>query len=114
MDPLIDHERIAALEELMKEPLGGLVDELAHSVDESIERARQALRVSDLDTTARAAHRGRNDALIVGAGSLERALAALEKAARDGESAAAEAAFQAVVDAWSMTRPELLAAAQAR
>jgi HPt (histidine-containing phosphotransfer) domain-containing protein len=114
MDPLVDHARITALEELMKEPVAALVDELAHSMDESIGRAQQALTDSDLDTAARAAHRGRNDALIVGAGPLERALAALETAARAGESAAAEAALGASVDAWSMTRPELLAAAQAR
>jgi HPt (histidine-containing phosphotransfer) domain-containing protein len=111
---LVDRERVVELEQLMKEPLAELVAELAQSMDESIERARAALGHGDLDTTARAAHRCRNDALIVGAGPLQQALGTLETAARASETPAAESALEAVVDAWSKTRPELLDIAQAR
>lgn len=114
MAELVDRERIAGLEQLMKEPLGELVAELAQSMDESVQRARVALAGADLDTTARAAHRCRNDALIVGAGPLQQALATLETAARAGEASAAHAALETVVDAWAKTRPELLAAAGPR
>jgi HPt (histidine-containing phosphotransfer) domain-containing protein len=114
MAELVDRERIAELEQLMKEPLAEIVAELAQSMDESIERAAAALAGGDLDTTARAAHRCRNDALIVGAGPLQQALATLETAARATETSTAEGALAAVVGAWSKTRPELLAAAQAR
>jgi HPt (histidine-containing phosphotransfer) domain-containing protein len=114
MAELVDRARIVELEQLMKEPLPEIVAELATSMDDSIERASGALAGGDLDTTARAAHRCRNDALIVGAGPLQQALATLETAARASEAPAAGAALEAVVDAWSKTRPELMAAAQAR
>jgi HPt (histidine-containing phosphotransfer) domain-containing protein len=114
MAELVDRARIVELEQLMKEPLAEIVAELAQSMDESVQRASGALAGGDLVTTARAAHRCRNDALIVGAGPLQRALAELETAARASETPAAETALEAVVDAWSKTRPELLDAAQAR
>jgi HPt (histidine-containing phosphotransfer) domain-containing protein len=114
MDPLIDTARVVELEQLMKEPLTDLIAELVQSMDESIERARTALAVSDLDTTARAAHRFRNDALIVGAGPLQAALASLETSARQGESAELAGLLAKVEDVWSVTRPELLDVPQAR
>jgi HPt (histidine-containing phosphotransfer) domain-containing protein len=113
MEPLIDRERVVELERLMKEPLAEIVGELVQSMNESIERARQAIQAEDLEMAARAAHRCRNDALIVGAGPLQRALGELEAAARGGERAAAADALGLVEEAWSMTRPELGAAAQA-
>jgi HPt (histidine-containing phosphotransfer) domain-containing protein len=114
MASMIDTERVVELERLMKEPLGDIVAELTQSMDESIERARTALAAADLDTAARAAHRFRNDALIVGAGPLERALAELENHARAGEQAASEIDLQDVAHIWSRTRPELLEAAASR
>ncbi|HEY2771089.1 MAG TPA: Hpt domain-containing protein [Solirubrobacteraceae bacterium] len=114
MSELVDRERIAELEQLMKEPLAEIVAELTQSMDESIDRAQAALTDGDLLTAARAAHRCRNDALIVGAGPLQQALATLETASRAGETPGAQDAFAAVADAWSKTRPELLHAAQAR
>jgi HPt (histidine-containing phosphotransfer) domain-containing protein len=114
MAELVDRDRIAELEQLLKEPLAEIVAELAQSMDESVERATGALAAGDLDTTARAAHRCRNDALIVGAGPLQQALATLETAARASETPGAQAALAAVADIWSKTRPELVDAAQAR
>jgi HPt (histidine-containing phosphotransfer) domain-containing protein len=110
---MIDPERIADLERVLPEPLSEIVAELVQSMDGTIGRAGEAVAARELDEAARAAHRCRNDALIVGARQLLDALARLETAANHWEQEAAEHALDAVREAWPLTRLELEQAAQA-
>jgi len=113
MTRLIDPERIAELNRVLPEPLAEVVAELVQNVDQAIERAAQAVEVGRLDDAARAAHGCRNDALIVGARPLLRALANLETAANNGQREGAAQALANARETWPQTRLELQRTAQA-
>jgi HPt (histidine-containing phosphotransfer) domain-containing protein len=103
----LDPQRVAELEDLLGRDFGSVIDSLEQSIASAIQDAEIALAAGDLSATAYAAHRCRNDALMVGASGLQQALAALEAASRGGELDAARAMVGRVRDQWPAAREEL-------
>jgi HPt (histidine-containing phosphotransfer) domain-containing protein len=103
----LDPQRIAELEDVLGPDFGSVLDSLEQSIASAIEDANSALAAGDLAATAYAAHRCRNDALMVGATELQKNLAALEEAARGGELESAQATLARVREQWPAARDEL-------
>lgn len=79
------------------------------AVEEQLDVLARAREAQQLAVAAEAAHRARNEALIVGARELRDAFAALESAARAGEPARAHEAEQLVRELWPETRAAIAA-----
>ena len=79
------------------------------AIEEQIEALARELDEQQLALAAEAAHRARNEALIVGGRELSDAFATLESAARAGELARARAAAQLARDLWPRTRTAIAA-----
>lgn len=110
MSAYYDLEQILRLEGVMGPDLGAIVPPILASLAEAVEDIEAATAAGDLDGVTRAAHRGRNDALVLGARPLLKALTELEAAGRDLDQARAAEAFAHVRDVWPPTRDELTAA----
>jgi HPt (histidine-containing phosphotransfer) domain-containing protein len=107
----LDRKRIAELGEVIGADLGRVIDSLCESISAAIDDADAALASGELPRAAYAAHRCRNDALMVGALGLQEALAALEAATRRQELEPAREALDRVREVWPATRDELTRAA---
>ena len=107
MSEPLDLRRIAELQGLMGDGIDGIVGSLVQSMEQAIDRAGAAVAAGELDEAARAAHLCRNDALMVDAKELLRALSELESAARDHRDDATRAALDQVQLVWQTTRREL-------
>ncbi len=107
MSAPLDPKRIAELEDVIGPDFGPILESLETSIAGAIDDATAALGAADLAATAYAAHRARNDALMVGASELQRQLTALETAARDEDLDAARAALTRVRELWPQAREEL-------
>jgi HPt (histidine-containing phosphotransfer) domain-containing protein len=103
----LDHNRIAELEGLIGSDLGPILQSLEESISTAIEDADRALGAGEPASAAYAAHRCRNDALLVGALQLQEALATLEAASRGKELEPACAAMSRVREIWPATRDAL-------
>jgi HPt (histidine-containing phosphotransfer) domain-containing protein len=103
----LDVERIAGLQRVMGIGFGGLVESLVSSMEGAIDQLETALAGGGLEQATQAAHRCRNDALMIGASELLDALAYLESAARNGRLAVAKAAFSRVQSEWPKIREQL-------
>ena len=103
----LDPQRIAELEDVLGPDFGSVLDSLEQSIASAISDADTALAAGDLAATAYAAHRCRNDALMVGASQLQKELSALEDAARGGELETARSTLARVRDHWPAAREEL-------
>jgi HPt (histidine-containing phosphotransfer) domain-containing protein len=109
----LDLSRIAELQGVMGAGIDGIVGSLVQSMASAIERAEASIAAGELDEAARAAHLCRNDALMIDAKPLLRALSELESAARDHQLEPARRALDQVQLVWPGTREELERAAGA-
>ena len=103
----LDLERVAKLEDVLGSDLSEILASLVAGMAEQIQRAEEALADDRLRDVTQAAHRCRNDALMVGAQPLLAALSALEDASRGERLADAHAAMQRLREVWPETRSEL-------
>jgi HPt (histidine-containing phosphotransfer) domain-containing protein len=108
----LDRQRIAELGQMIGPDLGRVLDSLCQSISSAIQDAGEALTAGDPAAAAYAAHRCRNDALMVGALQLQEALGALETASRRRELEPAREAIERVREIWPATRDELTEAAR--
>jgi HPt (histidine-containing phosphotransfer) domain-containing protein len=108
----LDRKRIAELGEVIGPDLGRVIESLCESISGAINDADAALVEGELPRAAYAAHRCRNDALMVGALQLQEALAALEEATRRQAATPAREALDRVRAVWPATRDELDRAAR--
>jgi HPt (histidine-containing phosphotransfer) domain-containing protein len=106
-----DLERIGELEDVMGADASAIVSSMLESMTVAIDEVEQAMAAGQLDRATRAAHRCRNDALMLGARQLLAALTDLEAAARETNEAEAGAALERVRRVWPPTRDELVAGA---
>jgi HPt (histidine-containing phosphotransfer) domain-containing protein len=109
--PRLDLEKIAALRDVMNTGVPEIVKLLLDGMTAAVTDAEAALGAGRLDEVGKAAHRGRNDALLCGATALQSALAELERAARRGETTQVREALARVHQEWLPTRAEMEQAA---
>jgi HPt (histidine-containing phosphotransfer) domain-containing protein len=108
MSPELDLSRLEELQDLLQADLPELVAQLTTRLSDALIRLDAALATDDLRAVADAAHAARNEALMLGARRLLKALEAVELSARDGHSQAAREALAVVHVIW----PEVRAALQ--
>jgi HPt (histidine-containing phosphotransfer) domain-containing protein len=108
----LDRKRLAELGQVIGPDLARVLDSLCESISSAIEDAGEALAAGDPAAAAYAAHRCRNDALMVGALQLNEALGELETASRRRELEPAREAIDRVREIWPATRDELTRAAR--
>jgi HPt (histidine-containing phosphotransfer) domain-containing protein len=108
----LDPKRLAELQDVIGPDFAPTLQSLAQSIASAIEDAESALAAGDLSATAYAAHRCRNDAMMVGAAQLQLALAELEAAARSQDLERAHALLVPVRELWPGAREELGRAAR--
>jgi HPt (histidine-containing phosphotransfer) domain-containing protein len=107
----LDLERVAKLESLLGADLPEIVGSLVASMSTQIARVEEALAAGRLQDVTEAAHRCRNDALMVGAQPLLAALTDLETASRSARQGSANQAMKRLREVWPETRDELMRAA---
>ena len=103
----LDLERVAKLEDILGSELSEILASLVAGMGEQIERAEEGLADDRLQDVTQAAHRCRNDALMVGAQPLLAALNELEDASRAGRLEDAREAMRRLREVWPDTRDEL-------
>jgi HPt (histidine-containing phosphotransfer) domain-containing protein len=99
----LDDDRLAQLGVFSDAERHAIAKGAASAITDQFDRLEQALATSDLGAVADAAHRARNETLLVGARALTTAFADLERAARDGEQELASAAAQQAKAIWPAT-----------
>ena len=107
----IDLQRIGELEDLMGADATAIVSSMLGNMTAAIDEVELAMGAGDLDRATSAAHRCRNDALMLGARQLLAALTDLEAATRESDEAGAGTALGRVRLVWPPTRDELAASA---
>jgi HPt (histidine-containing phosphotransfer) domain-containing protein len=105
----IDLGRIGELEEVMGADAEAIVASMLENMTGAIEELEAAFAAGEPDRATQAAHRCRNDALMLGARQLLAALTDLEAATRAGDESDARDAFARVKEIWPPTRDELAA-----
>jgi HPt (histidine-containing phosphotransfer) domain-containing protein len=83
------------------------------SMTVAIEQLEAAVAAGELEQAIQAAHRARNDALMLSADRLQSALTELEAAARVADEPRTRDALERVRAVWPPTREELAGVAQA-
>ena len=111
MTDYIDLQRIGELEDLMGADAAAIVSSMLDNMTTAIDEVELAMGAGDLERATSAAHRCRNDALMLGARQLLAALTDLEAATRESDEAGAGAALGRVRLVWPPTRDELAASA---
>ena len=111
MSAYFDLTRIAELQDALGPDAESILGSMLRSMTTAIERLEPALAAGELDEATQAAHRARNDALMLSARPLQEALTELEAATRDSDAARAAVALERVQDVWPPTRDELAATA---
>jgi HPt (histidine-containing phosphotransfer) domain-containing protein len=109
MSAYFDLERIRGLEDVLGSDAGAIVSTMLTGMTEAIDEAEAAMAADELDRAARAAHRCRNDAMMLGARQLLEALTELEAAGREYDAPRATAALERLRAVWPPTRAELIA-----
>ncbi len=107
----IDLGRIGELEGVLGTDAVAIVSSMLDNMTAAIDDVEHAMAAGDLDRATGAAHRCRNDALMLGAQRLLTALTDLETATRNWDEAGAGAALERVRLVWPPTRDELQASA---
>jgi ATP-dependent protease HslVU (ClpYQ) ATPase subunit len=107
MGPELDLSRLEELHDLLQADLSELVTQLTARLCDALNRIDCAFAVDDLRAVADAAHAARNEALMVGARRLLKALDAVEFNARDRHSQAAREAMAGVHVIWPDVRAAL-------
>jgi hypothetical protein len=110
MSSYYDLEQILRLQGVMGSDPAAIVASLLRSMTEAMGALEDAVAAGHLDRATQAAHRGRNDALVLGARPLLKALTDLEAAGRDHDEARVADALVHVRAAWAPTRDELAGA----
>jgi hypothetical protein len=103
----VDLGRIGELEDAMGADAAAIVASTLESMIGAIDELEAALAAGELDRATQAAHRCRNDALMVGARELLAALTELEAATRGSNKSRALVALARVRQVWPPTRDEL-------
>ena len=109
MSEYTDLGRIGELEDVMGADAATILSAMVENMTAAIDELELAMACGDLDGATQAAHRCRNDALMLGARQLLAALTDLEAATRASDETAAGAALGRVRAAWPPTRDELAA-----
>lgn len=109
MSDYFDLSRIDELKDLMGSEVGPIVASMLATMSAAIEEVEAALAAGELGRATSAAHAARNDALMLGAGPLQRALSDLEAATRLLDEPGAGAALQRLRGIWPATRAGLAA-----
>jgi hypothetical protein len=107
MTAYFDLERIAELQDVMGTEAGAIVASMLRNMTAAIDEVEAAFAAGELDRVTQAAHLCRNDALMVGATELQRALSALEIATRGHDEPGARDALERVNAIWPATRDQL-------
>jgi hypothetical protein len=97
---VLDADRLAQLRVFSDAERHEIAKGAATAITAQLDRLERALSASDLGTAADAAHRARNETLLVGARQLTTAFADFERAARGGEHELAREAAQQVKAIW--------------
>ena len=100
----LDADRLAQLRVFSDAERHAIANGASTAITDQLDRLDHALATSDLGTVADAAHRARNETLLVGARQLTTAFADLERAARGGEQELARAAADEVKAIWPATQ----------
>jgi hypothetical protein len=108
----LDLDRLAELPETLGVELPEIVDTLVRGLDDAVAQAETSIAAGDLNAAARAAHSGRNSALMIGAAPVLAALGRLETVAGEGDAAAARVALNSVRARWPALRARLELAAR--
>ena len=107
MSSYYDLEQVIRLEGVMGPDVPSIVAPMLASMTEATDEIESAMAAGDLDRVTRAAHRCRNDAMVLGAHQLLRALTDLEAAGREYDKTRAAEALARVREVWPPTRDEL-------
>jgi hypothetical protein len=99
----LDTERLAQLHVFSQAELRQITADVIDAVAEQLESLAAALPSRDFASAAEAAHRGRNETLLVGARELCDAFTSLERAARARDADSAEEADAAARRLWPAT-----------
>jgi HPt (histidine-containing phosphotransfer) domain-containing protein len=113
MSAEFDLERITELEQVMGTDARTIVATMLASMTSAIEEVEAALAAGHLDRVTQAAHRCRNDALMLGAKQLQEALTAIEAATRNHDESRAREALTGLKAVWPATRQQLAEASRA-
>jgi len=105
----VDLGRIGELEDVMGADAVAIVSSMLENMTAAIDELERAMGAGELDRATQAAHRCRNDALMLGARQLLGALTELEAATRAADESGAGAALARVKEVWPPTRDELAA-----
>jgi HPt (histidine-containing phosphotransfer) domain-containing protein len=108
-----DPARIAELQEVLGADTQAILSSMLTSMTRAIEQLEAAVAAGQLDHAIQAAHRARNDALMLNAARLQAALTELEAAARDADEPRTQDALERVRAVWPPTREELAGVARA-
>ena len=103
----LDADRLAQLRVFSDAERNAITKGAASAITDQLGRVDHALAKSDLHAAADAAHRARNETLLVGAHELTTAFADLERAARGGQQALAREAAEQVKAVWPATEAAL-------
>lgn len=113
MSGYIDASRIAELQDILGADTQAILASMLASMTTAIEQLEAAVATGELHQAIQAAHRARNDALMLSAGQLQAALTELEASARDDDEPRTRDALDRVRAVWPPTREELAGAAGA-
>ena len=113
MSAYFDPARIAELQDVLGADTQEILSSMLTSMTRAVEQLEAAVLAGELDQAIQAAHRARNDALMLSAARLQAALTELEAAARDADEPRTRDALERVRAVWPPTREELAGAAQA-
>jgi HPt (histidine-containing phosphotransfer) domain-containing protein len=108
-----DPARIAELQDALGADTQAILSSMLTSMTVAIEQLEAAVAAGELEQAIQAAHRARNDALMLSAARLQAALTELEAAARDADEPRTRDALERVRAVWPPTREELAGVAQA-
>jgi HPt (histidine-containing phosphotransfer) domain-containing protein len=107
----VDPTRIAELQDILGADTQAILTSMLTSMTRAMEQLEAAVAAGELDQAVQAAHRARNDALMLSAGRLQAALSELELAGRDADEPRTRDALNRVRAIWEPTREELAGAA---
>jgi hypothetical protein len=100
----LDANRLAQLRVFSDAERQAIAKGASTVITDQLDRLEHAFATSDLGAVADAAHRARNETLLVGARQLTSAFGDLEQAARGGEHELARAAAEEVKAIWPPTQ----------
>jgi HPt (histidine-containing phosphotransfer) domain-containing protein len=102
-----DPARIAELQDVLGADTQAILSSMLTSMTGAIEQLEAAVAAGELEQAIQAAHRARNDALMLSASRLQAALSELELAGRDADEPRTRDALERVREIWAPTREEL-------